>query len=451
MKRVKITDTILRDAHQSLIATRMSTAQMQPVLEMMDQVGYHALEMWGGATFDSALRFLKEDPWDRLRQIRKAVKNTKLQMLLRGQNILGYKHYPDDVLDEFIKRSVDNGIDIIRIFDALNDFRNLERSITMTKQAGAHAQAAISYTTSPVHNEAAFVQMAKELKQMGADSLCIKDMSGLLLPFDGEKLVRAIKAEVDIELELHSHMSAGLADMMYMRGIEAGADIIDTALMPFANGTSQPATETMVMTLKDTAYDTGLNMEILMDVADHFAKVRDQFMKDGVLNPKVYMMDIKSLYYQVPGGMYSNLVSQLTLTNQLDLLPQVLAEIPKVRKDLGYPPLVTPTSQIVGAQAVANVLSGGRYKMVPREIKEYVRGMYGRPPAPIDKEIQDMILNGQEPIDGRPADFLEPALEKYREEIKQYMRQPEDVLSYALFPNVAIDYFKHRDEHEPRG
>lgn len=446
MSRVKITETILRDAHQSLIATRMSTEQMQPALEMMDQVGYHALEMWGGATFDSSLRFLKEDPWERLRIIRKHVKNTKLQMLLRGQNILGYKHYPDDVLDEFIFRSIENGIDIIRTFDALNDFRNIERSIIKTKEAGGHAQAALCYTTSPVHTPKRFVQMAKELEQMGADSICIKDMSGLLLPFDGVELVKAIKAEVNLPLELHSHMSSGLADMMYLKGIEQGADIVDTALMPFANGTSQPPTESLAMTLKGSEYDPGLNMEVLMELANYFNQIRDKFLADGTLNPKVWTMDIKSLYYQVPGGMYSNLVSQLTMTNQLHLLPEVLAEIPRVREDLGYPPLVTPTSQIVGAQALTNVVSGGRYLMVPKEIREYVRGMYGRPPAPISEEIKELILKGAQPIDGRPADQLEPQLEKLTEELGDLARQPEDVLSYALFPAVAKAFFEHRNQ-----
>ncbi|NMB04299.1 MAG: oxaloacetate decarboxylase subunit alpha [Tissierellia bacterium] len=445
MSQVKFTETILRDAHQSLIATRMSTAQMQPALEMLDQVGYYALEMWGGATFDSSLRFLKEDPWERLRIIRKHVKNTKLQMLLRGQNILGYKHYPDDVLDEFIFRSVDNGIDIIRTFDALNDFRNIERSIQKTKEAGAHAQGALCYTTSPVHTTEKFVQMAKELEQMGSDSICIKDMSGLLLPYDGAELVRAIKAEVDLPVELHSHMSNGLADMMYLKGIEEGAQIVDTALMAFANGTSQPPTEALAMALKGTEYDPQLDMDVLMQLADYFNPIRDQFLADGTLNPKVYTMDIKALYYQVPGGMYSNLVSQMTLTNQLDLLPKVLAEIPKVREELGYPPLVTPTSQLVGAQAVTNVVSGGRYTMVPKEIREYVRGMYGRPPAAISEDIKQLILSGKEPITERPAEHLEPQLEKLKAELGDLVKQPEDVLSYALFPNVAREYFKHRD------
>lgn len=438
--RVKITETILRDAHQSLIATRMPLEDMVPVLEKLDAVGYYALEMWGGATFDSALRFLNEDPWERLRFIKKHVKNTKLQMLLRGQNILGYRHYADEVVREFVQRSVDNGIDIIRIFDALNDFDNIRVALEATKKAGAHAQGAISYTTSPVHTTEKFVQMAKELRDMGADSICIKDMSGILLPYEGAQLVKAIKAEVDLPLELHSHMTSGVADLMYLKGIEAGADIIDTALSPLAMGSSQPATESFVMSLKGGEYDTGLNEEVLMELADYFRGKTDEYLKSGLLNPKVMGVDVRTLWYQVPGGMLSNLVSQLTESGRIGQLDEVMAEVPRVREDLGYPPLVTPTSQIVGTQALFNVLTGERYKMVPEEVKAYMRGEYGRSPAPVNEELKEKILK-----DLPPKENGVKSLEDYKREIGEYYTQPEDVLSYALFPQVAMEFFKRRE------
>lgn len=444
MSAIKITETILRDAHQSLIATRLTTNEMIPILETMDAVGYHALECWGGATFDASLRYLSENPWERLRLIRKNVKNTKLQMLLRGQNILGYKHYPDDVVEAFIKRAIANGIDIVRIFDALNDLRNIELAVNTTKKEGAHAQAAISYTISPVHTIENYVQLAKDMQSMGADSICIKDMSGLLTPFEAEKLVKALKANISVPLDLHSHYTSGLASMSYLKAIEAGVDIIDTAISPFALGTSQPATEPMVATLKGTPYDTGLDLDVLDKVTEYFTPIREKAIDSGLLDPKMLGVDINALVYQVPGGMLSNLVSQLKAQNALDKYDEVLKEVPRVREDLGYPPLVTPTSQMVGTQAVLNVVMGERYKMVPKEIKEYVKGMYGRPAAPIKREIVEKIIGDQEVITCRPADLLPPLLAIESEKIKEYIEEEEDVLSYILFPNVAEEYFKFR-------
>ena len=444
MSAIKITETILRDAHQSLIATRLKTEDMIPILETMDAVGYHALECWGGATFDSSLRYLSENPWDRLRLIRKNVKNTKLQMLLRGQNLLGYKNYPDDVVVEFVKRSIANGIDIIRIFDALNDIRNIETAIRTTKSEGAHAQAAISYTISPAHTIEKYVALAKDMVSIGADSICIKDMSGLLTPYEGEKLVKALKSNVDVPLEIHSHYTSGLAGMTYLKCIEAGIDIIDTAISPFAMGTSQPATEPMVAALQGTIYDTGLDLKALDKITEYFTPIREQALKSGLLDPKMLGVDINTLVYQVPGGMLSNLVSQLKAQNALDKYEEVLKEVPRVREDLGFPPLVTPTSQMVGTQAVLNVVMGERYKMIPKEIKEYVKGMYGRSPVPMSQEIIHKIIGDQEVITCRPADLLPPQLAIEREKIKEYIEEEEDVLSYALFPNVAEDYFKFR-------
>lgn len=444
MAKVKITETILRDAHQSLIATRMKTEEMLPILEKLDEVGYHSLEMWGGATFDASLRFLDEDPWERLRTIRKKVKKTNLQMLLRGQNILGYKHYADDVVKEFVKRSVGNGIDIIRIFDALNDVRNLKVALETTKKEGAHAQAAISYTISPVHTTESFVKLAKDMENMGADSICIKDMSGLLTPYYAYELITALKKAVKIPLQLHSHATSGLASMTYLKGIEAGVDIIDTAISPFALGTSQPPTEPMVATLKDSKHDTGLSIDKLNEIAEYFKPIREKSMESGLLNPKVLGVNINTLIYQVPGGMLSNLVSQLKMQNALNKFDDVLKEVPRVREDLGYPPLVTPTSQIVGTQAVLNVVTGERYKMVPKEVKAYVKGMYGKPTVPIKEEIIKKIIGEEEIITCRPADLIKPQLESIRNEMKEYLEQEEDVLSYALFPQVAENYFKHR-------
>lgn len=444
MAGVKITETVLRDAHQSLIATRMRTEDMLPIAEKLDNVGYHSLEVWGGATFDSCLRFLNEDPWERLRVLRKAFKNTKLQMLLRGQNLLGYKHYADDVVEEFVKKSVENGIDIIRIFDALNDPRNLKTAIKATKNAGGHAQATISYTVSPVHNIDYYVKLAKELENMGADSICIKDMSGILLPYTAEELVRKVKGEVKVPIQIHSHFTSGIANQTYMKAIEAGADIIDTAISPLGMGTSQPATESMVASLKGSPYDPGLDMNLLLEISEYFKGLRDKYVKEGLLNPKVLEVNAKTLKYQVPGGMLSNLVSQLQSQGALDKFDEVLEEVPKVREDLGYPPLVTPMSQMVGTQAVFNVVLGERYKMIPTEVKNYVKGLYGKPTVPINEEIKKKIIGDEKVFTGRPADLLEPELDGLREDIKEYMEQEEDVLSYALFPQVAIDYFKYR-------
>ncbi|HHW49275.1 MAG TPA: oxaloacetate decarboxylase subunit alpha [Clostridiaceae bacterium] len=444
MARVRITETVLRDAHQSLIATRMKFEDMLPVLEKLDKVGYASLECWGGATFDSCLRFLNEDPWERLRKIRSAVKNTKLQMLLRGQNLLGYKHYADDVVEYFVQKAIANGIDIIRIFDALNDTRNIETAIRACKKEGGHAQGAVCYTISPVHDLEHFVKIAKQLVEMGADSICIKDMAGLLLPYEAYKLVKALKENIKIPVQLHTHYTSGVASMTYLKAIEAGCDIVDCAISPLSMGTSQPPTEPLVATLKGTEYDTGLDLGLLSEIADYFRPIKEKYLESGLLDVKVMGVDVNALIYQVPGGMLSNLVSQLKQANQVEKFEEVLKEVPKVREDFGYPPLVTPTSQIVGTQAVLNVITGERYKMVPKESKALVKGEYGRTPAPIPKEITEKILNGEEPITCRPADLIEPELDKIKEKMKEYMEQDEDVLSYALFPQVAENFFKYR-------
>ena len=446
---LKITDTILRDAHQSQAATRMRTEDMLPACEKLDKIGYWSLECWGGATFDSCMRFLNEDPWERLRKLKKAMPNTKLQMLFRGQNILGYKHYADDVVDAFVKKSIENGIDVIRIFDALNDTRNLKAAITATKKYGGICEAAISYTTSPVHNEEYFVKLAKELEEMGADTICIKDMANLLLPFDAASLVKKLKANVKIPIHLHTHNTTGTGDMVYLMACGAGVDIVDTALSPLANGTSQPATESLVATLAGTERDTGLNLEDLSEVAAHFRNVANKLKADGILDPKVLSVDTKTLMYQVPGGMLSNLISQLKQANAEDKYYEVLAEVPRVREDFGYPPLVTPTSQIVGSQAVLNVLSGERYKVFTKESKGLLRGEYGRLPGKVNEELRRKALGDTELITCRPADLLEPELEKYREEVKNipgFNGSEEDVLSYALFPQVATKFFASRLE-----
>ncbi|NLM12352.1 MAG: oxaloacetate decarboxylase subunit alpha [Epulopiscium sp.] len=447
---VKITDTTFRDAHQSLIATRMKTEEMLPIAEKMDQVGFYSMEVWGGATFDACLRFLKEDPWERLRKLRAAIKNTKLQMLLRGQNILGYRHYADDVVEYFVQKSIANGIDIIRIFDALNDPRNLETAIKATKKEKGHAQVAISYTLSEVHTLEYYVKLAKQFENMGADSICIKDMAGLLLPYDSYELVSALKKAINIPIELHGHYTSGVVAMTYMKGVEAGADIIDTAMSPFSMGTSQPATEVMAETFRGTPYDSGLNQEVLSEIADYLRPLREKAMEEGLLNPKVLGVDIKTLMYQVPGGMLSNLVSQLKNQNAEDRFYEVLKEIPRVREDFGYPPLVTPTSQIVGTQAVLNVLMNQRYKMVTKESKALVRGEYGRTPVPISEEVRKMVIGDEKPITCRPADLLEPELDKIEAEMKQYKEQDEDVLSYALFPQVAEEFFKYRQAQKTK-
>lgn len=444
MTKVKIVETAFRDAHQSLIATRMKTEDMLPIADKMDKAGYYALEVWGGATFDTCLRYLNEDPWDRLRGLRKAFKNTKLQMLLRGQNLLGYKHYPDDVVEEFVRLSIKNGIDIIRIFDALNDLRNLETSVKATKEYGGHAQGAISYTVSPVHNIDYYVEVAKGMAEMGVDSICIKDMSGILLPYTAYELVSEIKKVTDLPLEIHSHFTSGIANQTYMKAIEAGADIIDTAISPLGNGTSQPATEPMIASLEGSPYYPDIEFDEILEISEYFKVLRNKYENEGLLDNKVLAVDINTLKYQVPGGMLSNLVSQLKAQNKEDKYEEVLKEIPKVREDLGFPPLVTPMSQMVGTQALFNVLTSERYKMVPNEVKNYVKGLYGRPVVPIKDEIKKLIIGEEEVYEGRPADLLEPELNKYRNEIKQYIEQEEDVLSYALFPQVAMNFFKQR-------
>ena len=445
---VKITETILRDAHQSQAATRMRLDEMLPVASKLDKVGYYSIECWGGATFDSCLRFLNEDPWERLRQLRKAMPNTKLQMLLRGQNILGYKHYADDVVDEFVKMSIKNGIDIIRIFDALNDTRNMKQAMDSCKKYGGICEATISYTTSPVHTNEYFIKLAKELEDMGADIICIKDMAGILLPYTAYDLVKGIKKVVKVPVHLHTHQTSGTGNMTYLKAIEAGVDIIDCALSAMGNGTSQPATEPMVAVLQGTEYDTGLDLKALNELSSYFDKVADRLKKDGWLTEKSLKTDVRALIYQVPGGMLSNLVGQLKKLGAMDRYDEVLAEVPNVRKDLGYPPLVTPTSQIVGTQAVFNVISGERYKMVSAETKDVLRGKYGRLPAAPDPEIVKKVLGDEKPITCRPADLIKPELASYREEIKEYIEQDEDVLSYALFPQVAINYFKYRQANK---
>lgn len=444
MSSIKITETALRDAHQSLIATRMTTEDMLPIVEKLDKIGFHALEVWGGATFDTCLRYLNEDPWERLRKLRKGFKNTKLQMLLRGQNLLGYKHYPDDVVEEFVKKSLENGIDIIRIFDALNDTRNIKTAVLATKKYGGHAQGAISYTTSPVHNIEYYVKLAVEMEDMGVDSICIKDMAGILLPYVAEELVRELKKVISVPIEIHSHFTSGLANQTYMKAIEAGADIIDTAISPLGNGTSQPATEPMIASLQGSSYYPDLDFELLMEVSDYFKELREKYLKEGLLDTKVLNVDVNTLKYQVPGGMLSNLVSQLKSQNAEDKYEEVLKEVPRVREDFGYPPLVTPMSQMVGTQAVFNIILGKRYKMVPNEAKNYVKGLYGRPTVPISGEIKERIIGDEEIFTGRPADLLDPQLEEYRNEIKEYIEQEEDVLSYALFPQIAMEFFKRR-------
>ena len=446
MPKIKFMETVLRDGQQSLIATRMPTSDMVPILKTMDEAGYDALEMWGGATFDACLRFLNEDPWERLRTIRKEIKNTNLQMLLRGQNLLGYKNYADDVVAEFVKKSVENGIDIVRIFDALNDTRNLKTSIEACKKAGGHCQTAISYTTSDFHTVDYFVNLAKEMANLGADSICIKDMAGVLVPQTGFELVSRIKDVIDLPVDVHVHATSGIAEMTYLKVAEAGADIIDTAISSFAGGTSQPATESVAIALSGLGYETGLDQLKLEKIADHFNPVRDRFRNEGKLNPKVKDVEPKTLLYKVPGGMLSNLLSQLSEQGLADKYDDVLAEVPKVRADLGYPPLVTPLSQMVGTQALMNVISGQRYKLVPTEIKDYVKGLYGKPPVAIDEEIKQKIIGTEKVITIRPADLLAPQLPGFEAEIKAYAHSMEDVLSYAVFPQQAKDFLGRRED-----
>ena len=445
-KQLKITETVLRDSHQSLIATRMTTAEMLDILPELDKVGYHSLEAWGGATFDSCLRFLNEDPWERLRTIRDKVKNTKLQMLFRGQNILGYRHYADDVVEYFVQKSIANGIDIIRIFDALNDPRNLKTAIEATKKEKGHVQAAISYTTGPVFSNEYFAKYAKTLEEMGADSICIKDMAGLLKPYDAYDLVTAIKSVCSIPVQLHTHYTSGLASMTVLKAVEAGVDVVDCAISPMAMGTSQPATEPIVATLQGTPFDTGLDLKQLDVIAKYFDKLREKYLKSGQLDPKVLKVNVNSLMYQVPGGMLSNLISQLKQAGKSDKLQEVLEEVPRVREDAGFPPLVTPTSQIVGTQAVFNVLMGERYKNVTKEFKGLVRGDYGKTPVEIKPDFVKKIIGDEARITTRPADAIAPEMDKLRAELGAKAKQDEDVLSYALFDQVALKFCAKRDE-----
>ena len=451
-KPIKITETVLRDAHQSLIATRMPTEEMLPIIEKMDKVGYHSVECWGGATFDASLRFLHEDPWERLRKLRAGFKNTKLQMLFRGQNILGYSPYSDDVVEYFVQKSIANGIDIIRIFDCLNDLRNLKTAVKAANKEKGHAQIALSYTLGDSYTIDYWVDLAKRIEDLGADSICIKDMAGLLLPYKAVELVGALKEAVDIPIQLHSHYTSGEASMTYMKAVEAGVDVIDTAMSPFALGTSQPATEVMVEAFRGTPYDSGLDLKLLCEIADYFRPYREKCLKDGLMNPKNLGVNIKTLQYQVPGGMLSNLTSQLAKMGQEDKFYQVLEEVPRVRKDFGEPPLVTPSSQIVGTQAVMNVISvsngGQRYDMVPQQSKDLLCGKYGKTVKPFNKEVQKKCIGDATVIDYRPADDLEPSLPKYEKEVAQWKQQDEDVLTYALFPQVAVDFFKYRQAQQ---
>lgn len=448
MAQVKLTDTTLRDAHQSLIATRMRTRDMLPIAEKMDDVGFFSLEVWGGATFDSAIRYLNEDPWDRLRALKKVITKTPLQMLLRGQNLVGYRHYSDDIVVKFVEHAAESGIDIFRIFDAVNDIRNMEVSIKTAKRVGAHVQGTVCYTISPVHPIPLYVKMAKELEEMGCDSLCIKDMAGLISPQNAYDLVRALKEEITIPVDLHSHCTSGMAPMSYLYACQAGIDILDTAFSPFAWGTSQPPTETMVAALRGTPYDTGLDLILLTEIKKYFEDIKEKYR--GILDPISERIDTNVLKYQIPGGMLSNLVSQLKEQNALDKYDAVLAEMPRVREELGYPPLVTPTSQIVGTQAVLNVLMGERYKVIPKEVKDYVKGLYGRTPAPVSKEIVEKVLGNEKPITCRPADLLPPELDKVTKEahVLGIVKKPEDILTYALYPAIAPKFLRGETKEE---
>ena len=451
MAKVKITETVLRDAHQSLIATRMPSSEMEPILDTMDQIGYNAVECWGGATFDSCLRFLKEDPWERLRMLRKHFKNTKLQMLFRGQNILGYNHYADDVVENFVERSIANGIDIIRIFDCLNDIRNLETAVKATKKEGGHAQIALCYTLGDAYTLEYWENLARDVESLGAESLCIKDMAGLLLPQAGYDLVKALKKGTSLPIEIHTHYTSGMASMTYLKCVEAGADIIDTASTPFALGTSQPSTDVMVKAFEGTEYDTGIDVNKLIEVSKYFEPYREECLKSGLMSTKVLGVNVNTLRYQVPGGMLSNLISQLDKAGQIDKLNAVLEEVPRVRKDFGEPPLVTPSSQIVGTQAVMNVLTGERYKMVPKESHKLVAGEFGRTVKPMDPEMMKKVLKaGETQMTDRPADHIAPQMAQFTEETKKLVKNPtpEDVLDYALFPAVAKDFFAYRDAQQ---
>ena len=449
-KPIKITETILRDAHQSLIATRMKTEQMLPIIEKLDKVGYHSVECWGGATFDASLRFLKEDPWERLRKIREGFKNTKLQMLFRGQNILGYAPYSDDVVEYFVQKSIANGIDIIRIFDCLNDLRNLQTAVNATKKEGGHAQIALSYTLGDAYTMDYWMDVAKRIEDMGADSICIKDMAGLLLPYAASELVSSLKSATSLPIQLHTHYTSGEASMTYLKAVEAGVDVIDTAMSPFALGTSQPATEVLAAAFAGTPYDPGFDMNLLAEIADYFRPMRDEALETGLLNPKNLGVNIKTLQYQVPGGMLSNLTSQLKDMHAEDKFYEVLEEVPRVRKDFGEPPLVTPSSQIVGTQAVMNIIAGERYKMVTKETKDLLTGKYGATVKPFNPEVQKKCVGDARVITHRPADDIEPQLPTLEKEIAQWKQQDEDVLTYALFPQVAIDFFKYRQAQQTK-
>ncbi|MCR5148645.1 MAG: oxaloacetate decarboxylase subunit alpha [Eubacterium sp.] len=456
IKKVGITETVLRDAHQSLIATRMTTEDMLPIIDKMDKVGYHSVECWGGATFDACLRFLKEDPWERLRKLRDGFKNTKLQMLFRGQNILGYNHYSDDVVEYFVQKSIANGIDIIRIFDCLNDLRNLETAVKAANKEGGHAQIALSYTLGDAYTLDYWKNIAKEIEEMGANSICIKDMAGLLVPYEAERLVKALKEGTSLPIQLHTHYTSGVAAMTYMKAVEAGCDVIDTAMSPMAMGTSQPATEVLVETFKGTPYDTGLDQNLLAEIADYFTPLREKYISSGLMSTKVMGVNIKTLLYQVPGGMLSNLVSQLKEAGKDDKLTAVLEEVPKVRKDFGEPPLVTPSSQIVGTQAVLNVLYGNggegadRYKMFTQQSKDLLSGKYGKTVKPFNPEVQKKAIGDATPITCRPADNIPDMLPEFEEKVAPYKQQDEDVLSYALFPQVATEFFKYRDAQQKK-
>ena len=449
-KPIKIMETVLRDAHQSLIATRMPTELMLPIAEKMDKVGYAAVECWGGATFDASLRFLHEDPWERLRKLRAAFKNTKLQMLFRGQNILGYRHYADDVVEYFVQKSIANGIDIIRIFDCLNDLRNLECAVKACNKEGGHAQVALSYTLGDAYTLDYWMNIAKEIESMGANSICIKDMAGLLVPYEADRLIRALKSATKLPIQLHTHYTSGVASMTYLKAVEAGVDIIDCAISPFALGTSQPATEVMVETFRGTPYDSGYDQNLLAEIADYFRPYREECLKSGLMVPKVLGVNIKTLIYQVPGGMLSNMVSQLKEQNASDKYDEVLQEIPRVRKDFGEPPLVTPSSQIVGTQAVFNVLMGERYKVATDQTKDLLSGKYGKTVKPFNPEVQKKVIGDKEVITCRPADLIPNELDKIEAEMKEWKQQDEDVLSYALFPQVAMDFFKYRQAQQEK-
>ena len=450
MRKVQFTETVLRDANQSLIATRMPYAAFEPILETMDKAGFYSVECWGGATFNSCMRYLNEDPWERLRNIKAKMPNTKLQMLLRGQNLLGYKHYPDDVVRKFVERSVANGIDIIRIFDALNDIRNIEVAVDETLKNGAIASAAISYTTSPVHTLEKYAELCAEMKEMGVQSICIKDMAGVMSPKESYDLVSAIKDKVDLPVILHTHCTTGLAFMTCLKAVEAGCDVIDTAISSFSGGTSQPATETLAYALRQLGYEVDLDDAVLKQVNDHFKKYWEKTLADGLMDPKVLKTDTQALNYKIPGGMLSNLISQLKAQNAIEKLDEVLLETPRVREDLGYPPLVTPMSQMVGVQAATNVLLGERYKSIGKEVKAYLRGEYGRAPGPINKELQKKVLGDDKPLEGRYADTLEPLFEKTKAELGAKARSDEDVLSYISFPQVAEKFFEERDKVDSR-